>query len=391
MTDLPSDADLIAAVRLGDTDAYGQLYERHLPAAKRAASCLAKDAAAREDLVADAFARVLSALRAGNGPLRDFRPYLLVTLRNTAISIARTTSESLYAEVPDLVGDSAVGDPVLERWHASAAADAFASLPERWRMVLWHTEIEGESPATIAKRLGLSPNSVAALAYRAREGLRQAYLRAHLSAVEESDCRATVTKLAGWVRNSGPLGRRTSRHLASCSDCRGRADTLASVNNELRASVLPVLLLVAYLPAQTGLKATVMKFAAAAVVAATAATTVSSTPAVRAEQPAPVLSVPTRGVTVSTMTAPVTGTSTTQPPAEPAPAATEEPAEPAPAPAATTAPTEPTANGNGNANGNASNNGNGNGNNGNGNNGNGNAYGKGKEKKEKKEKDKDKG
>src|SRR2546421_7305974 len=35
-----SDATLIAAVRLGDTHAYGLLYERHLAAANRAASYL---------------------------------------------------------------------------------------------------------------------------------------------------------------------------------------------------------------------------------------------------------------------------------------------------------------------------------------------------------------
>ena len=56
-------------------------------------------------------------------------------------------------------------------------ARAFASLPERWQAVLWHTEIEGARPADVAPLLGLTANGVAALAYRAREGLRQAYLQ----------------------------------------------------------------------------------------------------------------------------------------------------------------------------------------------------------------------
>ena len=56
-------------------------------------------------------------------------------------------------------------------------ARAFASLPERWQAVLWHTEIEGARPADVAPLLGLTANSVAALAYRAREGLRQAMER----------------------------------------------------------------------------------------------------------------------------------------------------------------------------------------------------------------------
>ena len=43
-------------------------------------------------------------------------------------------------------------------------------------MVLWHTEVEGQRPAEVAPLLGMSPNSVSALAYRAREGLRQAFV-----------------------------------------------------------------------------------------------------------------------------------------------------------------------------------------------------------------------
>jgi len=43
--------------------------------------------------------------------------------------------------------------------------------------VLWHTEIEGARPAEVAALLGLTANGVAALAYRAPEGLRQPNVR----------------------------------------------------------------------------------------------------------------------------------------------------------------------------------------------------------------------
>lgn len=287
--DRRSDAELIAAVRRGDSEAYGELYERHLHAAKRAASCLSNTPAEREDLVADAFTRVLRVLRDGGGPTEEFRAYLLVTLRNAAISGARGATVSLYADVPETYLPRPGGDPVLSRWDANAAASAFASLPERWRTVLWHTEVEDESPAEIAPLLGLRPNGVAALAYRAREGLRQAYLRAHLPEVEGRECRATVSKLAGWVRSSvpDPLSRKISKHLARCADCRARADTLATVNAELRSSVAPLLLgaslAAAYLPAAapvTVAKTLVAKAAAIVVIAATAVTTVASSPEV---------------------------------------------------------------------------------------------------------------
>ena len=60
-------------------------------------------------------------------------------------------------------------DTAVEQFESGAAAKAFASLPERWQVVLWHLEVEGQKPADIAPLLGMSPNSVSALAYRARE------------------------------------------------------------------------------------------------------------------------------------------------------------------------------------------------------------------------------
>jgi RNA polymerase sigma factor (sigma-70 family) len=305
--DQKSDTELIAAVRDGETDAYGVLYERHLHAAKRAATCLAHSAAEREDLVADAFARVLRALRNGGGPNEEFRAYLLVTMRNAAISSSRGATVSLYADVPETyLPRQSGGDPMLNHWDAMTAAAAFASLPERWRTVLWHTEVEEETPAEIAPLLGMRPNGVAALAYRAREGLRQAYLKAHLRDVEGADCRATVSKLAGWVRHSVPvpMGRKITRHLAVCEDCRARADTLTRVNEELRASVAPVLLgatfAAAYVPvsgaaasgaAGVAVKTLIAKVGVAAAIAATAVTTVASAPTVAFSDPLPVVPV----------------------------------------------------------------------------------------------------
>jgi RNA polymerase sigma factor (sigma-70 family) len=235
-----TDATLIAAVRLGDTQAYGLLYERHLAAANRAASYLVTTASEREDLVAEAFTRVLQVLRAGRGPASEFRPYLLVTMRHAAINAARRAPvTALFAELPDAYLAGVTDDPVDARLTGNDAVSAFAGLPERWRQVLWHTEIEGASPAAIAPLLGMTPNGVAALAYRAREGLRQAYLRLHLPAVDQRECRAATDKLAGWVRRSisEPQQRKINAHLSRCPRCAELAAGLTEVNGELRAGI----------------------------------------------------------------------------------------------------------------------------------------------------------
>ena len=52
----------------------------------------------------------------------------------------------------------------------------------------------------MALLLGLSPNAVAALAYQAREGLRQAYLQEHLANGGPREHTATLNRLGAWVR-----------------------------------------------------------------------------------------------------------------------------------------------------------------------------------------------
>lgn len=183
-----SDGALTQAVRRGDIAAYGVLYARHLGAARRVAATWAATHAEREDVIAEAFTRVLQTLRSGGGPDELFWPYLAATIRNTVISWRRQDSiVSLCADASEVADTTAeAGETaIVHRLHAATpaavqAVDAFASLPLRWRTVLWHTEIEGATPADLAPRFGLTPNGVAALAYRARQGLRKAYRTQHL-------------------------------------------------------------------------------------------------------------------------------------------------------------------------------------------------------------------
>src|SRR5689334_10847027 len=82
LSDGSPDAELIAGVRGGDEHAYDLLYRRHSESALRYARSLAKSTVDAEDVVAEAFARVLAALQAGMGPEEAFRPYLLSVVRN---------------------------------------------------------------------------------------------------------------------------------------------------------------------------------------------------------------------------------------------------------------------------------------------------------------------
>ncbi|MEU3019853.1 sigma-70 family RNA polymerase sigma factor [Nocardiopsis sp. NPDC007018] len=241
---LIGDAEIIERVKAGDNAAYGTLYERHAGAARGLARQLLRGEAEVEDAVAEAFTKVLSVIQRGGGPSDAFRPYLLTAVRNAAYDRGRGDRRQVVTDDMETYdsGEPFV-DPALEGLERSLIARAFLSLPERWQSVLWHTEIEGVKPAEAATILGMNANGVAALAYRAREGLRQAYLQMHLAGGGAAEaCRPTLGLLGAYVR--GGLSKRDTtkvdRHMDDCGDCREVYAELMDVNVGLRGIVLPL-------------------------------------------------------------------------------------------------------------------------------------------------------
>jgi RNA polymerase sigma factor (sigma-70 family) len=232
------DSVLLAALRAGDLDAAGRLFRRHAEPLWRTAGAWARQPAERDDLVAETFARVLTVVRAGGGPHGDLRPYLVVTLRNLVSRWSRQRSRvELRATVPEAVAGGA-DELALHRSNARLVWSAYCTLPGRWRTVLWRTEAEGGTPTEVAPSLGLSPNSVAALAMRAREGLRQAYLQVQVPEPDEPACREPRRRMGAWVRGALPPRRANAvaEHVAACPACRLVARGLDEANRELPGS-----------------------------------------------------------------------------------------------------------------------------------------------------------
>lgn len=246
-----SDPVLITSARRGDAAAFGALFARHADAARRVArQYVPVDDV--EDVVAEAFANVLGVLRGGGGPDAAFRAYLFTVVRHVAYRSTAGAGKVRPSE-DEHVFESAIGplasveDPALKAFESTTVAKAYLSLPERWRSVLWYTDVEGAKPASLTEVFGLTANGVAALAYRAREGLRQAYLREHRGSIVEPGCRQTTELLGGYVR--GALSRRertvVSEHLTGCTHCRGVVEELSDVAQGMRTVTAPLILGVA--------------------------------------------------------------------------------------------------------------------------------------------------
>ena len=92
--------------------------------------------------------------------------------------------------------------------------------------------------------LGMSANSVSALAYRAREGLRQAFLTQHAAELDEDTCRWTHGQLGAYVRGASSRrdATKVEHHLDECRSCMAIYLELTEVNSNLGALLAPLLL-----------------------------------------------------------------------------------------------------------------------------------------------------
>ncbi|HEX2577860.1 MAG TPA: sigma-70 family RNA polymerase sigma factor [Aquihabitans sp.] len=238
------DDQLIDLVRSGDEAAYGELYRRHQSAVHRFAQRLTGSRSAADDVVSEAFTKVLSAIRRGHGPRDAFRPYLYSAVKNTAndLNTKRRRNEPVEPGEMEALSESV---HLLDGADNELVIEAFTRLPERWRAVLWYVEAEQMSPAAVAPILGLSPNAVSALAYRAREALRESYLNVHLQLQLPDACRPTAKLLGGYVRGNlteRQLGK-VEHHVADCQRCTEALLELDDVAASFRAVVGPLLLL----------------------------------------------------------------------------------------------------------------------------------------------------
>ncbi|APY87518.1 RNA polymerase subunit sigma-24 [Streptomyces alfalfae] len=253
-----ADADLITRMRAGDDSAYETLYRRHAEAVRRYARTCCRDAHTADDLTAEVFARMLQAVRGGSGPEHAVRAYLLTTVRRVAAGWTKSARrEQLVEDFAVFAAQAARGQEIsdddtldlgadvlaMHEAEQSMAMQAFLSLPERWQAVLWHTEVEDESPSDVATLFGLDANGTRVLASRAREGLKRAYLQAHVSATltRSEECARHADRLGAFAR--GGLRARAERglrkHLEECAECRVAAGQIKDIAGGIPA-VVPI-------------------------------------------------------------------------------------------------------------------------------------------------------
>ncbi len=235
-TDSETDGELAERCRNGDEWAFSQLYIRHQEAAERYAVSLCRSHHAAADAVAEAFARLLQLFNEGRGPEGEMRPYLLRMIRNLSYDEFRLTSRFQTTALDSTLTKRESGRHTpatldeLAEWSedCAAALRALRSLPQRWQLVLWCVDVMGLPPRDLVDEFGTSAHNISALLYRAREGLRSAYL-SEQAGPSRPTCRVHASRLGALVRSEvGPQEkRRLAAHLDWCPDCSSKLDLIS--------------------------------------------------------------------------------------------------------------------------------------------------------------------
>ncbi|MEV0504858.1 sigma factor, partial [Streptomyces spectabilis] len=248
--DVPSEpaTDASGAV----TAAYARVYEAEHPRLVAYARSLTGNAWVADDLVAEAHFRVWRRLAAGH-EIENVAAYLMTTVRHLAVSVGQAAAketphdpQALWApEVIDVTTvTDGVGDPAARVSSVDLLTRVLGQLPERWVKALWLAEAEGQPLDAIGRSIGAGRGATAVLLHRAREGMRQAFLRAHPGTPENPACETHWDRMPAHIR--GEASPRQSEtlvaHLGGCSDCRARLALLTSANHRLPAFVGPALL-----------------------------------------------------------------------------------------------------------------------------------------------------
>jgi RNA polymerase sigma-70 factor, ECF subfamily len=169
------DTVLVGRVLDGDTEAYGELVERHLRRAFSVAHRLLGHREDAEDLVQETFLVALARIDTFDLG-RSFGPWFYRILVNRGLNARKARSLRYTVDVPDTAAASGpLPDRAAERAELRARVEvAMAELPERQRVALELFEVEGFSGAEIAEILEIPAGTVRWHLHQARQKLRVA-------------------------------------------------------------------------------------------------------------------------------------------------------------------------------------------------------------------------
>ena len=207
---------LLSRARANDTEALSELYRTHVAAARRVALSVNRRLDV-DDVANEAFIAVMTAFASGHGPVENFRGYFFTAVRHEAERQSRRAAHETPVDVvPDSRAVAAVDGGTADR---DLMRRMMGRLSREHAETLWSTAVEGETPSSLSSGT-TAASTLAALAYRAREGLRRAYLVEEIAPTDRDDYTLLIPEFVRGKMSRGRQARMTV-HLANCTVCAG--------------------------------------------------------------------------------------------------------------------------------------------------------------------------
>jgi RNA polymerase sigma-70 factor (ECF subfamily) len=173
-----SDAELVARVQRGESEAFDVIARRYEKRAFAIANRLLQNSADAEDVVQDSFIAAVNAIDSFD-PARPFAPWFMRIVVNKSLTAIRSrASESKHVRTAELAeGDAIAASSESLRANAEIR-DRFRAalqlLPSREQLIIQLSDVEGFTSAEIAEQLAIPSGTVRWLLHQARAALREA-------------------------------------------------------------------------------------------------------------------------------------------------------------------------------------------------------------------------
>ncbi|QIM19505.1 sigma-70 family RNA polymerase sigma factor [Leucobacter coleopterorum] len=191
------DTELTDAYRNGDETAAAELYRRYYLKLLHGVATKLPSKEIAEDCVGEAFLNVLEIIRRGSGPTSNFYGYLrsAVVRESAKYFRDREIGPTLDEATEEGARQLAVDDDV-SHIEESLLQPALRSLPKKWRDIVTLRYVENLKPAQIATMLDTEAPALHKMLYRAKNGLRDEYLKQIALSRSSTRCREFSNDLA---------------------------------------------------------------------------------------------------------------------------------------------------------------------------------------------------
>lgn len=170
----PPRPELVAAASAGDRRILADMLWLAFPRVVAFGRALGLGAADAEDLAAEVCERVVGGLTGLRDPAR-FEAWFWSIARNRLRTALRQRHRRWGLFEAPGVAESTPEEQAVVRDEGRIIAQAFASLRERDRQVLWLREVQGLADGEVGQVMGMRPGAVRVAALRARRRLEAAY------------------------------------------------------------------------------------------------------------------------------------------------------------------------------------------------------------------------